>query len=133
MDCKCMAKTVGRDGFGNTAVAVRLLTRFLNRLPGEGLVGSHAWKQPVLRSFAAPPVTQRLQESRRKHDVPVLRSFTLLDTNHHALAVDIDRLQMDGFRYPQSRRIASRQNGSVIEEFHRLQKLQNFLRAEDHR
>src|SRR5436309_5703828 len=46
-------------------------------------------------------------------------SFAFLDTSHHALAVDIDRLQVDRFRYPQSRRVAGRQNGPRLEVLHR--------------
>jgi hypothetical protein len=65
--------------------------------------------------------------------VGVLLSFALLDTNDHALTVDIGGFQVHSFRYPQARRVTDRQNRPVLDMFYALQKLQNFLRAENHR
>ena len=67
-----MAKGMGCDGLGNTATAIRLVTGFLNGMAGDGLVGTLAGEQPVRRSFRAPPVAQRFQQSERQHDISVL-------------------------------------------------------------
>src|SRR6266566_4785398 len=87
---KACRKECGVMGFGNTAAAVGLLTRFFHGVSGDGHVSALARKQPVLGSCRAPPLAQDLQQSNRKHDIPVLLPLALLDTNDHALAVDID-------------------------------------------
>src|SRR5213594_2306654 len=132
-DSESVSKRMRCDGFGNTAAAVGLLTRFFHGVSGDGHVGTLARKQPVLGSCRAPPLAQDLQQSNRKHDIPVLPPLALLDTNDHTLAVDIDRLQVDRFRYPRPRRVADRQNGAVLDVLHALQKLENFLGTENDR
>src|SRR6516162_4032898 len=58
-----------------------------------------SWEEPVLGLFDSPPGTQDLQEFRRKHNVPVLLPFTLLDPDSHALAVDRGRCKCDGHAF----------------------------------
>ena len=60
VDRKCVSKRMGSDRFGNSTAATGFLTFPLHRAPGDGVVGTIAGKEPVLRSARAPPVAQNL-------------------------------------------------------------------------
>lgn len=42
-------------------------------------------KEPGAGAFCFPVLTQQLEQTGRKHDVPVLVTLGLADTNHHSL------------------------------------------------
>src|SRR5713101_3071540 len=60
MDCERVSHGMRCDRFGNFANAVGLFTCSFNRVPGDMPAWHVAWKEPVLRPFHSPPVTQDL-------------------------------------------------------------------------
>src|SRR5687767_9194184 len=70
----------------------------------------YAGKQPDLRLSPFPVVAENLQQPRRQRHVPVLSSFTLADTNHHSLTVDVFNLQPGKLGSPHARGIQRREN-----------------------
>ena len=64
------------------------------------LTGGHrvdrvlAGKEPDLRPRRAPPIAQQFEQLRREHHVPVPLPLALLDSQRHALAVNVGHLQV---------------------------------------
>ena len=50
-----------------------------------------------------------LQETGREHRVTILAALTVLDTDEHPLAVDVGRLEGDGFENAQAGAVAAQQ------------------------
>jgi hypothetical protein len=71
---------MGCDGFGNATEAASLLARIFHRVFGDMPARLIAWKEPVLRFFQAPPVTQSEQQLRREHHVAIFSPFALFDS-----------------------------------------------------
>src|SRR5581483_3852600 len=92
------------DGFGNAASQVRLAAGLIDGILAEMAAGRVARKEPGAGSFRAPPVAESLQQPGGEHDIAVLLPLTLLDADHHALAVDIGWFQADdlGRIFPRS-------------------------------
>ena len=96
---KSVSKRMRRDGLRDLANTTGLLALKVNRVSCDVLPREVSWEEPVLGLFDSPPSTQDLQEFRRKHNVPVLLPFTLLDPDSHALAVDRGRCKCDGHAF----------------------------------
>ena len=78
-------------GFLHDAVQLASRDRVSAVLTGEQpAMGQH---HPTPLAFA-PPLTEQIQQMRRQHGVAVLASLALLDTNNHALAVDVPHLEV---------------------------------------
>ena len=58
-------------------------------------------------------------------------AFTLADTDHHPLAVDIGDLQMHDFGDTQAGRIGRHQDGALFQAGNRLEETRDFLEAQD--
>lgn len=97
MDRKGVPKRVWCNGFGNAAKPTCFLTRLFDGILAYVLVGDISGKKPVLRTGDSPPVPQSRQQLWREHDVAILLSFALLNSNNHSLAIDVGRFQPDGF------------------------------------
>jgi len=130
---KGMSKRVRRNRFRDAAEVMCFLTGLLDGVPGDVLAGDITWKQPLYGPLRSPPVAQGFQQFRRKHNVAIFLPFALFDPDHHALAVNVTRLQADGFRDPKTRRIARSQNRAVLDVFDAVQKLQHFFWAQNDR
>ena len=132
MDRECVAQRMRRDRlgdagsadapFGRPASTASLVIGFSGRSPGN----SHS-----SGSHGAPPVAQRLQQLGREHDVAVLLALALLDTHHHALAVDLAGLQANGLGDAQAGGVAGGQDRPVLEALDATKKMQHLLGAED--
>ena len=93
MDRKTVAQYMGGEGFGEAGASAGAMTRLFNSGPSERVVGSVAGKQPGGGPAQAPPVSQDLEQLRRKHHVPIALPFTLLDAEHHPPTVDISGVE----------------------------------------
>jgi hypothetical protein len=82
-------------------------------------------------SHGAPIVRQHLQQPGRQHDVAVFLSLTLLDAQHHALAIDGPRLQPGRLGNTQAGGIACRQDRLVFEALDAAKEVQHLLGAEN--
>jgi len=74
-----------------------LLAGQFHRRCADGAVGEVAWKEPVPGLTHSPPSAQDLQQCGREHDLTIFLPFALIDTNDHALAIDVGRLQSHHF------------------------------------
>src|SRR5215831_7855913 len=120
-----------RDRFGDLANTMGLLALQLHRACGDMSTRDVAWKEPVLWFLHSPPSTQDLQEFRREHYIPISSSFTVLDAQDHALAVDGGWGERDGLGNTQTCGIAGGQDGAVFPAPDAVQELKYFLGAED--
>jgi len=82
-------------------------------------------------SRPGPPGTQDLQQFGRQHRVAILLSFTLLNTQDHALAVNGGWSECDGLRDAQACGIAGGQDSAMFPSPDAAQKLNDFLGAEN--
>ena len=57
----------------------------------------------------------------------------MIHTQHHPLAVDIGRLEVDGFGDAQAGRVGGHQNHSMLEVVDRVEEVHHFLVAENYR
>ena len=76
-------------------------------------------------------LAQDLQQFGRQHHVAILLAFALIDADDHALAVDIGGLQANGFGDAQARRVAGGQDRAMLGAAHTVEKLEDFLRAQN--
>ena len=79
----------------------------------------------------APVSAQNLQQPRREHHVAVLAALALVDTQHHAGAVDVGGPQRNGFRDAQTAGIDGDEDGAVLGAGHAGQEV-NDLRGAEH-
>ena len=121
----------GVIGLGILRNTLGFLTRLLHRVLGDVLARDVARKEPVLRLFHSPPLTQDLQELRREHHVTIFLSFTLLDAQDHALAVDGGESESNGLRDAQARGVTGGQDGAMFPACDAIKKLNDFFRTED--
>src|SRR5207247_10740745 len=64
--------------------------------------------------------------------VSILPSLPLLDTDHHALAVDVGGLQVDGLGDAQPGGVAGGQDRAMLGAADALEKMKDLLRAKNH-
>ena len=123
MDREGMPQGMRRGGFGDAAALMRLLTHSLHGAPGDVLARDIAGEKPHLGLGHAPPVAQDVQQLGREHDVAVFLPLAEFNADDHALAVDGGGFEADGFGDAQPGRVASRQDGAVLEAGHGGEKL----------
>jgi hypothetical protein len=95
--------------------------------------GIAAGEQPRRRLAHAPPLPQQLQEPRRQHAVAILLAFTLLDAQHHALAIDIRHLEVGDLGYTQACAIGHTESSLVLRPGRSLQEPEDFICRQNHR
>jgi hypothetical protein len=77
----------------------------LTRLPCDfrcdrllGVMPAPSWKQSLLRSVAAPVVSQFLEQLGTEHHLAILAPLSSTDADDHPVTVNVDNLQMSEFR-----------------------------------
>ncbi len=102
--------------------------------PGtHGVRGVQAWEQIATgqdlprRMGMAPPDPQPFQQDRRQQRVAILVTLALLDTQEHALAVNITDLQRGHLADAQSGTIGHRERSAMLEGLGRLDKARYLL------
>src|SRR5205809_8148082 len=100
---------MGRDGLGNATTSPRFLTGPFYGFAVDVTARNIAGTQPRLGLHRSPPVPQAFQQLGGEHDVAVFLPLALLHADDHALAIDIDGLQANGFGDAQASRVASGQ------------------------
>src|ERR1700687_5215800 len=131
MDGKRVAHRMRADRLANAGEAPSLLTGEFDGAGGERLPRNIPFEQPALRSHCPPVMAQRLQQPGREHHVSILLSLPLLDSDHHALAVDIGGLQMDGLGDAQPGGVAGGQDRAMLGAANALEKMKNLLWAKN--
>src|SRR6266705_2716296 len=132
MHSEGVPQTVRGSRFGNGTTAAGLLTRLLHGILADVPARNAAWKEPRLGLFYSPPLTQDFQQLRRQHHVAILLTFTLIDANHHPRAVNVRYGESNRFRDAQAGRVARGQDGAMLGAGDAVEKLENFLRAQDY-
>src|ERR1700690_4276743 len=89
---KAVPKRMQGHPLMNAGGVLGLLEDFSQSMRVVGFLTSLAHEKPGLGTVDLPVVPEEGQEMRGKHDVPVLTSLALLDTNDHAMAVDLAHL-----------------------------------------
>ena len=90
------------------ADAVELAHRhWLERIPAR--------EQPASRPALQPPCSQQLQKLGRQHGVPVLAALAHLDTDQHALGIDVADPEHDNFAAAQTGAVGDAERGLVLE------------------
>src|SRR5271166_5996064 len=97
----------------NGAVELARAERIDGVLTGEQPA---AGEDPAFGVGVPPPGAQLLEQDRREHGVAVLGPFTLLDAQHHSLAVDVTDLERDDFARAQSGAVGEREGRLVLTE-----------------
>jgi len=90
-------------------------------------------EEPFLRLDLPPIRAQQFQQLGGELDIAVPISLALFDANHHALAVDVSSPQMQRLADAHPRAIHGAEDDVVSKGGSRLEKPQDFCRAEDHR
>jgi hypothetical protein len=131
-----VAKAVHRDGLVDRAAGCGVHGRFSCRV--EWVYRVQARKQPAagrisLGTGRSPPDAQPFEQQRWEQGVAVFAAFTLLDTQYHALTVDVADLQGNDFAGAQSCAIGYRQSRAVLEVPGRLDQAAHLLDAQNHR
>src|SRR5262249_1655441 len=129
---KCVSKRMGSNGFGNVTALVCLLAHTFYSIRADVSPCNLPSKQPQLGPFLSPPIAENFQQLGRAHVVAIFLPLALLNPNHHPSAINVGNLQSNGFRDPQTCRIATGQDGAVMVLSYTAQKLQYLLRAEDY-
>ena len=81
----------------------------------------------------APPRAQPLQQHRREHGVAILATLALLDTQGHALAVDVADLQRDHLAGAKPCAVGNRQCRLRLQIRRRSDQARDLLTAQHHR
>src|SRR5262245_17023229 len=76
-----------------------------DRLTAERVVRDLTREHPMLGPYFAPIASQQIQQLGGQLHIPVLMTFTLLDPNHHALAVNVRCPQMNSLTDAHARAI----------------------------
>src|ERR1700730_4814172 len=72
------------DGFGDAGAKARLSAGMLNGVRGDRSA-EISGEEPLLRPHDPPIVTQRVEQSRREHDIAILAALALGHPDHHPL------------------------------------------------
>src|ERR1700733_12693931 len=121
-----VAQRVRRDRFADAVLAPHDATGVLDGRWGDRLSWDVAGEQPLLGTGSAPIVAQKVEQCGREHDVSVLASLALLDTDHHALAVDRAWLQTHRLRDAQSGGVADSEDDALLEALNRVEEVGDF-------
>src|ERR1700687_1432752 len=118
----------------------RSLGSFLTRIPNRfridrliPAVVAVAWKQPGNRSSTQTVTmgTEFFEQFRAEHDIAIFATLATLDTNHHALAIDVSDFQACQFSATCSGSVERHQQSAVVRSQSRVDELGNFFLAED--
>ena len=71
-----------------------------------------------------------MQKPWREEGQPILPALTLLDPDHHAIRVDIDRAKSDDLAHTQARAIGDHEQRSVFLKFGASQESRDFFTAQ---
>ena len=82
-------------------------------------------------AMCAPVAAQQLEGLRGKRDVAILRSFSAMDVNEHALRVDIGDLQVQRFLQTEPAGVDRRKEGVVVESSDMGQDLEDLWLAQN--
>jgi hypothetical protein len=74
-----------------------------------------AGEQPAFRPTLQPPCSQQLQKLRRQHGVPILAALAHLDTDQHALGIDVADPQHDDLAAAQAGAVGDAERSLVLE------------------
>src|ERR1700723_2521899 len=74
-----------------------------------------AWEQEPFGMCETPIAAQDTEQLLGQHDVALLAALAAFDSDDHAVAVDIGRLQTDHLRHPQARPIGGGQRDPGLE------------------
>src|SRR6476661_1954913 len=133
MNRESVPQRMRSNRLANTRESPSLLAGHFDGASVDWLAAHIALEQPTLRPYGPKVAPKRLQQSRRQHHVTILLALALVDTDDHALTVDIGGLQADRFRDPQAGGVARRQNRPMFGAAHAAQKVDDLLRAQDYR
>src|SRR6266849_5520303 len=93
VSCATVPQGVRRKVFGETGGSGRVLTCQPHHVGSNGQVSTptiyRTREQKGLWLHPAPVDAQRLQQLGAQRNIPVAATLALLNTNHHALAVDV--------------------------------------------
>ena len=97
MNRESVPHRMGCNGLADARDPPGLLARQFDGTSVDGLAGHITLEQATLRPHGPPVIPERLQQFGRQHYVTILLAFALLDTDDHALTIDIGGLQANGF------------------------------------
>src|SRR4051794_29251794 len=133
MDRKSVTKRMRSNRLTDPRESPSFLARQFDGTSVDWLTAHIALEQPTVRPYRPKVATKRLQQSGRQHHVTILLAFALFDTDDHALTVDIRGLQADCFGNAQTGGVASCQDCPMFGAAHAAQKVEDLIRAQDHR
>src|SRR5260370_41998323 len=132
MDGEGVAHGMRADRLANARKPPGLLTGQSDGASTDRLARDIPFEQPALRSHGTPVRAQCPQQLDREHHVSILVSLPLLDADHHALAVDIGGLEVDGLGDAQPAGVAGGQDRAMLGAADTVEKMKNLLRAKNH-
>ena len=91
---EAVTKRVRSDGFSDATVAASEATGELYCSCVEGMIFALSRKEPGGRPFRFPVLAEQLEELGRKHDVAVLVTLSLADSDHHTFGIDVRDMEM---------------------------------------
>ena len=100
------------------------------KMPCNVPTGDVAGKEPLPGLIHSPPTAQDLQQFWRQHHVQILLTFALVDTDDHALAIDVGGFQPQPFGDAQAGGVAGSENGVVLGVADAAEEVLNFFRAQ---
>ena len=93
VSCTTVPQRMWTKVFGDAGNSGSMLTRQPHHIGGDGDVGTPTFyrtrEQKGVGLHPAPVDAQGLQQLGAQRDIPVAAAFALVNTNHHALAVDV--------------------------------------------
>ena len=112
------------------------LTRIPNRFRIDRLIPAVmvvAWKQPGNRSStqAVTMCTEFFEQLHTEHDIAIFATLATLDTNHHALAIDVSDFQVCQFSASCSGSVERHQQSAMVRSQSCVDKLRRFFLAKD--
>jgi hypothetical protein len=124
---------MGRNRLADAGEPPRFLAGKFDGTSVDWLAVHITLEQPTLRPHGPKVATKRLQQFGRQHHVTILLAFALFDTNDHSLTVNVGWLEMNSFGNSQAGGVAGRQNRPMLGAAHTTQKVEDLLRAQNHR
>jgi len=128
---EAMAKGVNASCFLDAGFDLGRFVDLADGLSADVAVRMGAGKHPDGRPLDLPVGAQLMQQPFRENGVSVLFPFALVDTNHHAIAVDIAHFQAYQFGAPEARGIGCHQQHAMLRVRRDGEKLFDLVGAED--
>ena len=128
-----MPQHVGGNAFGEAAMLPGFAAGGLHGAGGEMQMRTPGGKQPRAGGMQDAVISaEDLQETGREHGVTILAALTVLDTDEHPLAVDVGRLEGDGFGNAQAGAVAAQQHGAVLDAGDMVEEALDFIGGQHH-